>query len=198
MSDETATIAYSRVVDRTDRAIQLDLGEEKAVWFPLAKITLDEANWTVTGSRQLITEKQAEARGADPQYNPFGKKLVKLEEPEWQNEKAIGIDITVTRLTIGRPAVRKRVFFQKAKLESTGKGWSAPLWMVQAKERDVLKEMTKSGHFSPGQFQISGLRAGEGKPKKGKEPKKEADPKLEPLDGPPLEIYEDVDFSPGH
>ena len=194
MSDETATIAYSRVVDRRDRAIQLDLGEEKSVWFPLAKITLDEANWTVTASKQLITEKQAEARGTDPQYNPFGKKLVKLEEPEWQNEKAIGIDITVTRLTIGRPAVRKRVFFQKSKLESTGKGWSAPLWLVQVKERDVLEEMTKSGHFSPGQFQISGLRAGEGKPKKGKEPKKEPAPAAE---GPPLEIYEDVDFSPG-
>lgn len=56
--------------------------------------------------------------------------------------------------------------------------------------------MAKSGHFSPSQFQISGLRAGEGKPKKGKEPKKEAEPKLEPLDGLPLEIYEDVDFSP--
>jgi hypothetical protein len=53
--------------------------------------------------------------------------------------------------------------------------------------------MTKSGHFSPGQFQISGLRAGEGKPKKGKEPKKEPAPAAE---GPPLEIYEDVDFSP--
>jgi hypothetical protein len=101
-------------------------------------------------------------------------------------------------LTIGRPAIRKRVFFQKSKLESTGKSWSAPLWMVQAKERDVLEEMTKSGHFSPSQFQISGLRAGEGKQKKAKEPKKEADPKLEPLDGPPLDIYEDVDFSPGH
>ena len=195
MSDETATIAYSRVIDRRDRAIQLDLGEEKAVWFPLAKITLDEANWTVTGSKKLIAEKQAEARGADPQYNPFGKKLVKLEEPEWQNEKAIGIDITVTRLTIGRPAKRVRVFFQKSKLESTGKSWSAPLWMVQAKERDVLAEMTKSGHFSPSQFQISGLRAGEGKSRKAKEPKKDPAPAAE---GPPLEIYEDVDFSPGH
>ena len=101
-------------------------------------------------------------------------------------------------MTIGRPAVRKRVFFQKSKLESTGKSWSAPLWLVQAKEREIIEEMTKTGHFSPGQFQISGLRAGESKPKKAKEPKKEVDPKLEPLDGPPLEIYEDVDFSPGH
>jgi hypothetical protein len=148
MSDETATIAYSRIIDRRDRAIQLDLGEEKPVWFPLAKIALDEANWTITGSRTLIAEKQAEARGGEPQYNPFAKKLVKLEEPEWQNDKAIGIDITITRLTIGRPTIRKCVFFQKSKLESAGKGWSAPLWMVQAKERDVLEEMTKSGYFS--------------------------------------------------
>jgi hypothetical protein len=198
MSDETATIAYSRVVDRRDRAIQLDLGEEKPVWFPLAKITLDESEYTLTGPKQLIMEKQAEARGANPQYNPFGKKLVKLEEPEWQNEKAIGIDITVTRLTIGRPAIRKRVFFQKSKLESTGKSWSAPLWLVQTKEREIIEEMTKTGHFAPGQFQISGLRAGESKPKKAKEPKKEAAPNPEPLDGPPLNIYEDVDFSPGH
>jgi hypothetical protein len=64
MSDETVTIAYSRVIDRRDRAIQLDLGEEKPVWFPLAKIALDEVNWTITGSRKLITKKQAEARGA--------------------------------------------------------------------------------------------------------------------------------------
>jgi hypothetical protein len=80
----------------------------------------------------------------------------------------------------------------------TGKGWSAPLWLVQAKERDVLEEMTKSGPYAPGQLQISGLRAGEGKSKKAKEPKKEAAPNLEPIDGPPLDIYEDVDFSPGH
>jgi hypothetical protein len=131
------TIAYSRIIDRRDRAIQLDLGEEKPVWFPLAKIVLDESAYTLTGPKELISQKQAEARGADPQYNPFGKNLVKLEEPEWQNEKAIGIDITVTRLTIGRPAVRKRVFFQKTKLESTGKGWSAP--PLKLRERsDVL------------------------------------------------------------
>jgi len=80
----------------------------------------------------------------------------------------------------------------------TGKGWSAPLWLVQAKERDVLEEMTKSGPYAPDQFHISGLRAGAGKSKKAKEPKKEAAPNLEPIDGPPLDIYEDVDFSPGH
>ena len=77
------TIAYSRIIDRRDRAIQLDLGEEKPVWFPLAKIVLDESAYTLTGPKELISQKQAEARGADPQYNPFGKKLVKLEEPEW-------------------------------------------------------------------------------------------------------------------
>jgi hypothetical protein len=195
---ENQTIAYSRILDRRDRAIKIDLGEENPVWFRKQDITLDEQSYTLTGPKSVITKKLEEARGANPQYNPFGKELVKLEKPEWQNEKAIGIDITVTRLTIGRPAKRVRVFFQKSKLESTGKSWSAPLWLVQAKEREVLEEMTKSGHFSPGQFQISGLRAGEGKAKKAKEPKKEADPKLEPLDGPPLEIYEDVDFSPGH
>ena len=52
-----------------------------------------------------------------------------------------------------------------------------------------------NGQDVSSQFQISGLRAGEGKPKKAKEPKKEAAPVAE---GPPLEIYEDVDFSPGH
>jgi hypothetical protein len=61
------TIAYSRIIDRRDKAVQLDLGEEKAVWFPLGKIVLDEANYTLTGPKKLIREKQEEARGANPQ-----------------------------------------------------------------------------------------------------------------------------------
>jgi hypothetical protein len=35
------------------RAIQLDLGEEKPVWFPLNRITLDEAGYTVTGPKAI-------------------------------------------------------------------------------------------------------------------------------------------------
>jgi hypothetical protein len=92
--------------------------------------------------------------------------MIKLEPPEWQNEKAIGIDVTVTRLTIGRPAIRKRVFFPKSKIDGFGQSWSAPLTLVKAKERDILEEMTKPGKYETGQFQISGLRAGETKTRK--------------------------------
>jgi hypothetical protein len=59
---EQTTIVDSRVVDRRNRAIQLDPGEEKPIWFPLSKTALDEANSTVSRPKKLVTEKLADHR----------------------------------------------------------------------------------------------------------------------------------------
>ena len=155
MSAETITVNYSRITERRTRAIQLDLGEEKPVWFPLNRITLNEAGYTVTGPKKLMTEKLAEAGGAAVQYNPFAKRMVKLAAPAWENEKAIGIDVIVTRMTGGRDSIRKRVFFSKAQVEDG----AAPLWLVNRKEQELLANICKSGRYAPEQFAISGLRA---------------------------------------
>ena len=155
MSAATATINYSRILERRPRAVQLDIGEAKPVWFPLGKITLDEANYTVTAPQALMREKLAESQGAAVQYNPFNNRLVKLAAPSWENEKAIGIDVVVSRMTGSRDGIRDRVFFSKAQIVDG----AAPLWLVNQKEQALLAKLCKSGHYAPEQFTISGLRA---------------------------------------
>lgn len=59
----TRTVSYSRVLRRSEKAVQLDLGESRGVWFPLRRIALDEDAYTVTGPKDLMDEKTAEARG---------------------------------------------------------------------------------------------------------------------------------------
>jgi hypothetical protein len=84
MMAENVAIAFRYILDSRDRAILIDLGEEKPVWFQRSKIVLDEQNYTLTGPKQLIAEKLKEARGGKPEYNPFDKRMIKLEPPEWQ------------------------------------------------------------------------------------------------------------------
>jgi hypothetical protein len=160
MNKEPVTIPYSRILDRRARAIQIDLGGENPVWFPLQRITLDEDAYTVTGPKALMTEKLAEAGGAKPQYNPFGKRMVKLAAPAWENEKAIGIDVVVTRMTGSRDAIRQRVFFSKAQVENG----AAPLWLVNRKEQELLARICQSGRYAPEQFSITGLRGRDKEP----------------------------------
>ena len=80
---------------------------------------------------------------------------VKLAAPAWENEKAIGIDVVVTRTTGSRDSIRQRVFFSKGQVENG----AAPLWLVNKKEQALLADICKSGRYAPEQFTISGLRA---------------------------------------
>ena len=154
MNTGKTTISYSRIAQRTPKAIQLDLGEDQPVWFPLHRITLDEAAYTVTAPHNLLREKLAEAQGAPLQLNPFNNAMVRLAAPAWENTQSIGIDVLVTRLSGHREAIRQRVFFPKAHMEDG----AAPLWLVNKKEQALLADICKAGRYVPEQFTITGLR----------------------------------------
>lgn len=155
MNAGTTTISYSRILERRPKAVRLDIGEEHPVWFPLHRITLDEAAYTVTAPYNLMQEKLAEAKGASLQVNPFNNRLVRLAAPSWENDHSIGIDVLVTRLSGHREALRQRVFFPKASMENG----AAPLWLVNKKEQALLASICKAGRYIPEQFTITGLRA---------------------------------------
>jgi DNA invertase Pin-like site-specific DNA recombinase len=67
MSAEPVTVPFSKIMERRGPGVKIDLGEEKPVWFPLRRITLDEAGRTVTGPADLMAEKLAEAKGTEAQ-----------------------------------------------------------------------------------------------------------------------------------
>jgi hypothetical protein len=139
MSAETATIHYSRITERRAKAVQLDIGEKKPVWFPLHRITLDEANYTVTVPQALLTEKRAAAQGAPIKRDPRDFERVKLPEPAWENDRSIRIDVIVSGLS-GRGKVRKSLFFPKSQIEDG----TAPRWLVEKKQKDVMQEVAAS------------------------------------------------------
>jgi len=135
--------------------VKLDLGEHEPAWFPLHRIELDEAGYTVTGERSFICEKLGTARGSGVEYGDSDDRPVKLAPADWENESAIGIDVRVVRLDRkGRP-LKARVFFPKSKL----KDGAAPAWLVKRKE-EVLTELTETGPFTIDDFAVRGLRAG--------------------------------------
>lgn len=167
MSEGKTTLSYSRITQRTPKAVQLDMGEELPVWFPLHRITLDEAAYTVTAPQSLLQEKLAEAKGAPPKVNPFDNRMVKLSAPSWENNQSIGIDVLVTRMSGHRDSIRQRVFFSKTHMEDG----AAPIWLVNKKEQALLASICKSGRYVPEQFVITGLRAkSRTRPESGQKP----------------------------
>jgi hypothetical protein len=51
-------------------------------------------------------------------------------------------------------SIGQRVFFSRAQVENG----TAPLWLVNRKEQELLTGICKSGRYMPEQFTISGLR----------------------------------------
>ena len=58
---ELLRIPYRMILERRPKAVKLDLGEHAPAWFPLHRIELDEAGYTVSGERSFISEKLAAA-----------------------------------------------------------------------------------------------------------------------------------------
>jgi hypothetical protein len=151
---ELLRIPYRMILERRPKAVKLDLGEQEPAWFPLHRIELDEAGYTVTAERALIGEKLGTARGGGVDYRDADERPVKLAQPAWENETAIGIDVRVVRLDNKARPIRTRVFFAKSKL----KDGAAPAWLVKRKE-EVLTELTEKSPFTADDFAVRGLRA---------------------------------------
>ena len=158
------TVPYKKVVERRPKAIKLDLGEVEPAWFPLHRITLDENNYTVSAEQSLIAEKLNQSRGVPIKENDFNQQLIKLAPSSWESDKAIGIDVFISRLDRPIGSAKKRVFFSKSQLQE-GK---VPRWLVHKKEQELLTDFAKPP-YTADHLSIRGLRARAGRKSKQQE-----------------------------
>ena len=138
MSKEKITIPYVRIVEKRDKAVLIDFGEDNPAWLPLYCTTLNETDYTVTAPRNILLQKLEEKKGAIVKKSPRSQERVTLPKAVWENNKSIGIDIIVSNLSGGNK-VKKRLFFPKSQIQDG----TAPRWMVEKKQSEAIKEVAK-------------------------------------------------------
>jgi len=139
----TESISYSCILERRPRAVRLDLGEARPVWFPLHRVSLDEVAFTVSGPRALMAEKMDEACGQAARTAGGDRRMVTLPPPDWAGEKALGYDVRITG-PAGKPA-ETRIFLPLSQIS----GNAAPIWLVMAKEREAIREAAPESATAP-------------------------------------------------
>ena len=132
------TIKIHEVLETREKAIKVLINKDdlNPVWFPLHRIEIDHEADTFTATTKLIEEKLAEAAlDKKAQAKADADELLPLwETPEWESERAIGIDVVIR--FFGTNAEKKqRVFIPKSQV----KNGCAPRWLVHAKVDELAK-----------------------------------------------------------